>query len=132
ATVSCDACDIPPDNALRFSATRQNDCVGCHRSYYDREHTGTGFPITCTDCHDDRTWRGATFDHDPFFPIYSGEHRGEWNRCQDCHQAPGDFCTFTCLTCHSRSEMDDEHEDERGYVYESVQCLACHPRGDRR
>ena len=129
ARASCDACHIPPDNRLRFSAAGQNDCVGCHRADYDREHGRTGFPVTCTDCHNDRSWRGATFDHDRFFPIFSGGHRGEWRACQDCHQGQGDFRTFTCLTCHRRREMDDEHEDERGYVYESARCLACHPRG---
>jgi hypothetical protein len=25
--------------------------------------------------------------------------------------------------------MDDEHDDVSGYVYESTECLACHPDG---
>ena len=33
------------------------------------------------------------------------------------------------LTCHPRGEMNDEHDDVRGYRYESNACLSCHPTG---
>ena len=26
--------------------------------------------------------------------------------------------------------MDDEHDDELDYVYESLACLSCHPDGE--
>ena len=37
----------------------------------------------------------------------------------------------TCLNCHehSRSEMDDNHNEVSGYVYDSQACLSCHPNG---
>ena len=45
---------------------------------------------------------------------------------------PASFEVFTCLTCHEhrRSEMDDEHDEVRGYVYESTACYSCHPDGE--
>jgi hypothetical protein len=109
----------------------QDDCVACHQSDYDGEHAGTGFPTTCLSCHTADTWEGATFDHDAlYFPIYSGTHREGWSDCADCHPAPGDFSAFTCLTCHTRSETDPDHDEVTGYAYESSACLACHPTGE--
>jgi hypothetical protein len=45
---------------------------------------------------------------------------------------PNSFGVFSCLTCHehNQSEMDDEHDDVPGYVYESTACYGCHPTGE--
>jgi hypothetical protein len=121
------------NNVLRFpKPTGPNDCIACHQADYNREHTGSGYPTTCLTCHNNVTFTGATFDHDAqFFPINSGKHRGKWSQCQDCHPSAGNFATFTCLSCHehSKQQMDDKHRGEPGYAYDSVKCLACHPRG---
>ena len=121
-----------PDLGLIFQPADNNDCITCHQQDYNNEHQGSGFPTTCLNCHSVNTWDGATFDHDgPYFPIYSGAHRGEWNSCQDCHDVPNDYQAFTCLTCHehSQSRMDSKHGGRRGYAYESALCYSCHPRG---
>lgn len=129
----CESCHRRPGFIPVFNAAGQNDCIACHRSDYDDEHGGSGFPVTCLDCHGQATWDDATgFDHDArFFPIYSGEHRGEWTGCVDCHTAAPDFAVFSCLTCHEhrQSSVDSEHREIAGYVYESTACLGCHPRG---
>jgi hypothetical protein len=78
-------------------------------------------------------WQPAFLsNHDPLFPIYSGEHDGEWSDCQDCHSNPATFTEFTCLTCHEhrQDEMDQKHQGIPGYAYESISCLSCHPRGE--
>lgn len=111
-----------------------NTCYGCHASDYnqtnDPSHLSAQFPTTCDDCHTQNSWVPSTFDHDgQYFPIYSGEHQGEWEQCSDCHNNPGNYALFTCLTCHEQGEMDDEHEDVTGYVYNSMACLECHPDG---
>jgi hypothetical protein len=109
------------------------DCVACHRDDYDRttnpDHRASGFPTGCDACHTTNAWRPASFDHDRFFPIDSGRHRGI--DCATCHTNPGNFRVFSCTNCHEhrQSEMDEEHEDVRGYVYESAACYRCHPRG---
>lgn len=110
-------------------------CVGCHQTDYDQTtdpiHQAAGFPTDCASCHSTTTWDGARFDHDAqFFRIYSGNHRGRWSTCGDCHQAATDFSQFTCLTCHehNRTKMDDTHQGKSGYQYASTECLRCHTR----
>lgn len=124
----CTGCHAPPDFRLRFNAASPQDCVACHRADYDRVHTGTGFPLLCTNCHTAERWSGARFDHS--FPIFQGRHAGKWDTCADCHNVPGNFTVFTCLTCHTRAETDSHHREEPGYAYESPRCLSCHPRGE--
>ncbi len=108
------------------------DCVGCHRSAYERTtapaHVAAGFSISCIDCHRaaDTSWTQGRFNHR--FPITSGRHRAP---CSTCHPSGTSYQNFTCLTCHehSRSLMDDEHRGRNGYVYESRACYSCHPTG---
>ena len=114
-----------------------NTCYGCHADDYnqtsDPPHLAAQFPTTCGDCHTQSSWEPSTFDHDgQYFPIYSGEHQGEWEQCSDCHNNPGNYSIFTCLTCHEQGEMDDEHQDVTGYVYNSIACLDCHPDGNSK
>jgi hypothetical protein len=113
-----------------------SDCIACHQADYDGtndpDHAAAGFPNTCASCHSTSAWEPANWDHDVLFPIYSGKHRGEWNTCADCHVAPANYAVFECIFCHehNQDDMDREHRDERGYLYESTACLNCHPRGD--
>ncbi len=114
------------------------DCWSCHAGDYNAatnpNHATSGFPVQCNDCHTtDPGWKPASFAlHDNlFFPIYSGEHEGEWESCGDCHENPSDYSSFTCISCHehNKQDMDDEHDDVGGYIYESRACLECHPTG---
>ncbi|MBK9098156.1 MAG: hypothetical protein IPM14_08605 [bacterium] len=114
------------------------DCYLCHTEDYNNStnpnHAGAGFPTTCIDCHTTTAWVPSTFDHDgQYFPIYTGEHAGEWNLCADCHQVPNNFAVFTCISCHEHNqiEMDDKHQGVQGYLYESNACLSCHPDGTK-
>ena len=114
-------------------------CYSCHQQEYDAttnpNHIAAAFPTTCESCHTTNGWMPATFDHDGlYFPIYTGEHAGEWNQCMDCHQVPNNYSVFTCISCHEHNqiEMDDKHDEVQGYIYESGACLSCHPDGDKR
>jgi hypothetical protein len=133
-SLDCESCHTRPGNQLRFPRPGgQDDCIACHQTDYNAEHSGTGFPTTCLTCHGTDQWPGASFDHDAqFFPIYSGTHQGEWNACQDCHTTPGNFQLFSCLTCHehTQSRADADHSGVPGYVYQSSACLSCHPDGE--
>jgi len=130
-TLGCESCHRPSDNQLIFPPpAMQDDCVACHQADYDAEHQGSSFPTTCLDCHDTTAFTGAVFDHDAlFFPISTGKHKAAV--CQDCHTVPNDFRVFSCLTCHEhrQSEVDSEHKDVSGYVYQSSACFSCHPDG---
>ena len=109
------------------------DCVGCHRTEYDRTttpaHAAAGFPTTCDSCHrpTDSTFRGATFNHNAAFPLV-GRHaqqtcvachknsvyRGTARTCVGCHQADYNKTTSpphvaagfptTCETCHRETD----------------------------
>jgi len=133
AELPCTSCHSPSVAGPIYSPSSQNDCVACHQDDYDDEHGGSGFPTNCSLCHTNDSWEGATFtDHDAlFFPIFSGRHQGEWSGCETCHTNPNDFSQFTCFNCHAhnRSEMDEKHREEPGYVYESNACHSCHPNG---
>ncbi|MCH9650193.1 MAG: hypothetical protein K0U98_18290 [Deltaproteobacteria bacterium] len=114
------------------------DCFSCHQNDYQRtddpDHIAAGFPTTCEDCHNTSDWDDTDWDHDDFFPIYSGNHRRgrAWTTCEQCHVSPGNYRHFECIECHehNRSRMDNEHRGIGGYRYESQACFSCHPDGD--
>ncbi len=112
------------------------DCYGCHSNDYNSTtnpiHSSSGFGTSCEDCHSQNAWKPATFDHDgQYFPIYSGEHKGEWNSCSDCHTNQNDFSVFSCIDCHehNQTDMNNKHREESGYSYNSNACYDCHPNG---
>jgi hypothetical protein len=108
-------------------------CSACHTSDYNAttnpNHRTAMFPATCESCHTTTRWLGATFNHDPWFPIYSGKHRQKWTSCAECHANSTNYREFTCLTCHLKTKTDGQHQGRSGYRYESIACLSCHPRG---
>ncbi len=112
-----------------------NTCYACHQNDYDQTtdppHLSLQFSQDCASCHNETAWEPSTFDHDAqHFPIYSGSHQGEWSQCVDCHNMPGNWAVFTCVTCHANPETDEEHQGVSGYFYESNACFACHPTGE--
>ena len=128
----CNQCHVNPN----FKNT-PTECVACHQMDFDNatslDHNQLNFSTDCASCHTlDLDWMPAEFrDHDDqFFPIYSGEHNGEWSSCVECHPNPMNYAEFTCITCHTKSETDDDHNDVGGYVYSSIACLGCHPTGN--
>ena len=126
AQTACASCHV--NNVYRGTA---RDCVGCHRTQYDRttspSHAAAGFPTSCDSCHrpTDTAWTQGTFNH--LFPITSGPHR---QSCTTCHQTSS-FQIFTCLVCHEhdRTLMDEKRKSRPGYRYDSLACYSCHPNG---
>jgi len=120
----------------------------CHLSDYetatDPNHLSDSYPLECETCHSMTAWESSTFDHDgQYFPINSGQHRGEWSDCSQCHINSNDFADFTCFGagCHSVSEENSNHcdgadcESCNGNTYPisgvtPQDCLTCHPTGD--
>ncbi|MEW6194875.1 MAG: hypothetical protein AB1521_06960 [Bacteroidota bacterium] len=129
-SVQCSQC-----HASGYSNT-PTDCYSCHNNDYNNtnnpNHIAAQFPNTCADCHSTNGWTPATFDHDArFFPIYSGEHNGKWDNCNQCHTNQNNFSDFSCITCHehNQTEMNDKHQGINGYSYISSACYTCHPLG---
>ncbi|MDB4286198.1 hypothetical protein N9933_02745, partial [bacterium] len=132
--------EITDCNQCHTNGTFSNtptECIACHQADFNNaanpNHSALNFNTDCAACHTlDPGWMPAEYrDHDNnFFPIYSGEHQGEWSDCVECHPNPANYSEFTCTTCHGKSETDGEHNGVGGYVYSSTACLACHPTGN--
>ncbi len=115
------------------------ECYSCHQADYESAtnplHLPSDFSTNCAECHTTSVdWQPARFEiHDAlYFPVFSGAHRGEWDKCSDCHTQPETYSVFSCTNCHEhrQSKMDNEHKEEPNYVYNSINCLACHTAGD--
>jgi hypothetical protein len=126
ALLRCTSCHVVPGFAPLFSATGQNDCIGCHQSQYDRQHGQQGYPTACVDCHTVNRWDEVTFDHSSRFRL-RGPHAVA---CATCHTTPGNASAFSCFSCHEHSQarVDQHHREVSGYVYDSRACVSCHGR----
>ena len=103
----CAKCHTDDD----FSMTSP-ECISCHQGDFDNasnpNHIQADFPTDCASCHTtDPDWQPAEFrDHDvQYFPIYGGEHGGEWNLCSECHLDPDNFGEFSCIDCHENLSL---------------------------
>ncbi|MEP6793455.1 MAG: hypothetical protein ABJB16_03950, partial [Saprospiraceae bacterium] len=112
------------------------ECITCHEADFkgttSPNHQLANFSTACAECHTTKPgWKPADFrEHDSqYFPIYSGAHNGQWDKCVDCHTDPGSFTAFTCITCHKNPETNNKHGGISGYSYNNTACLACHPDG---
>ncbi len=129
ATLDCSAC-----HGGGVYAGTPTDCASCHLEDYNGSrnpnHSAAGFPTDCELCHrpSDSSWNQGVFDHF-YFPITSGPHASAG--CVDCHRVPSNYAVFNCLDagCHPRSIIDEKHDEEPGYVYDSAACYSCHPDG---
>jgi hypothetical protein len=115
------------------------DCYSCHQTDFNSSvnpnHKTAGFSTSCIQCHTTNPdWKPATYaQHDAKeFPIYSGQHKGEWSTCADCHTNVSNYSVYTCISCHehNKADMDREHGGRNGYAYNSIACYNCHPRGN--
>jgi len=115
-----------------------NTCFGCHSVEYSQTlnpaHSVAQFPTTCAECHTQSAWTPSTFNHDvKYFSIYSGNHKGEWNACKDCHTNASSFAQYSCVDCHehNQADMNSKHKVVSGYQYNSSACFSCHPKGSK-
>jgi hypothetical protein len=136
-STQCEQCHTPAGWELaNFRHTGINSgCVQCHLSDYQTatnpNHITAGFGQTCEQCHTStNNWDSVNFPH-PQFPITNGDHAGL--SCQECHTTPNNYQLFSCTHCHEhrQSEMDNEHDDVNGYVWQSAACYQCHPNGKK-
>ncbi|MBE0661172.1 MAG: hypothetical protein IH597_01790 [Bacteroidales bacterium] len=134
----CSSCH-PSESLLKFEPVGI-ECYDCHQADYastsNPSHVEAGYSTNCSDCHflSSYAWREFSTHDAQFFPIYSGEHNGEWNDCSDCHTNPANYGEFSCINCHehNQGDMDDEHGDVAGYSYNSLSCYGCHPTGSEK
>jgi hypothetical protein len=125
-TVACALCHVNNNYT-----TLPTDCYSCHTVDYNGTtnpaHAAAGFPTTCATCHTTTAWTGAVFNH-TWFP----ETHGNANSvCATCHTNPANYTVFTCTqSCHgSGVAANFKHPGVGNYVYNSINCYQCHPKG---
>ena len=59
----CYACHATGTFEPLFEPLGATDCITCHQSNYDGEHSGSGYPTTCSDCHTPTLWSDGSLDH---------------------------------------------------------------------
>ena len=85
------------------------ECTSCHSGKKSEgamsvpAHNTRFAKFSCGECHTSYTWQSVKFkQHDSWFGIYSGHHKGRWTRCVDCHvNNNGWDAANTCIRCHS-------------------------------
>jgi Seven Residue Repeat len=127
-TVACNLCHI--NNVFAGTPT---DCYSCHTADYtgttNPNHTTAKWPTTCTTCHTTTNWTSATLptSYHTFFPTTHGNANSV---CATCHTNSSDYSVFQCTGCHGGNNAANfKHENVNGYVYNSVNCYACHKSG---
>lgn len=103
--LTCEECHNGGNYKIRLSA----DCTTCHDGKKSEAialnpaHSSLFARYSCGECHTTKTWNDVKFkQHDAFYPIYSGHHKGVWSRCTDCHVNDAGYdATVTCGRCHS-------------------------------
>jgi hypothetical protein len=127
-TVACTACHV--NNVFVGTPTL---CSGCHLATFtattNPNHTTAGFPTTCNTCHTTTAWLPATLPaaYHTFFNINHGNSNGV---CATCHTNSSNYSIFQCTQCHGNNNAANfNHPNVNGYVYNSVNCYACHTKG---
>jgi predicted CXXCH cytochrome family protein len=128
-TVACTLCHIK--NVFAGTPT---DCYSCHTKDFtgttNPNHVTAAWPTTCVTCHTTTAWLPATLptSYHTFFPENHGNAKSV---CATCHTNTSDYSVFSCTaTCHgSGNSANFHHPNTNGYVYNSVNCYACHKNG---
>ncbi len=98
--IACDRCHTDNNYSKRLSS----DCLSCHSVAI----ANTAIPAhgtkmkkySCSDCHTINSWNNVRFRiHDSWFGIYSGQHKGTWTKCTDCHNNDMTY-KANCRKCH--------------------------------
>ena len=99
---------------LLYKDKLQTACIACHKK--DDKHKES-LGIKCADCHVERSWKEARFDHSTSkFPL-KGKHID--TKCDACHKSP--VFKDTPLDCNACHKKDDKHKGSLG-----EHCEECH------
>jgi len=110
AAVKCETCHRPGVKYRRAPG----ECIGCHRK--DDRHKGR-LGEKCLDCHGERTWKEARFDHDTTrFALREAHLKVE---CRSCHA--DEVYRPQPTTCNGCHRKDDKHRGALG-----TDCSSCH------
>lgn len=110
------------DHALLKKST-SDQCETCHKSPTDSLHKQiTG---NCLQCHSQKRWTPATFDHKDFFEL-DGDHN---TSCVTCH-VRNDYSQFTCYGCHEHTPANIRRKHIKEGISKFDNCVECHSNAD--
>jgi hypothetical protein len=106
------------DHALLKKET-SDQCQACHKSPTDALHKQiTG---NCAQCHTQKKWTPATFDHDKYF-VLDRDHNAS---CVTCH-VRNDYSRYTCYGCHEHTPANIRREHVEEGIRNFDNCVECH------
>ncbi|MEN9417577.1 MAG: hypothetical protein RI988_1197 [Pseudomonadota bacterium] len=116
----------PFSHAL-LNASTKGRCSSCHAAPADTLHRQVR--AECSQCHGDKAWKPATFDHDRYFVL----DRDHQTSCVTCHRN-NDYARYTCYGCHEHSEAKVRREHLEEGIRDFAKCVECHrdPRVEPR
>lgn len=97
----------------------QKRCETCHVAPTDALHRQVR--DNCAQCHSNRHWRPATFNHSRYFAL-EGEHNAP---CATCHTR-NNFSSYTCYGCHEHSEARIRAQHQEEGIRNFQNCVECH------
>ena len=106
---------------LQKDAVKQ--CETCHKSPTDALHKQiTG---NCAQCHTQKKWTPATFDHDKYF-VLDRDHNAS---CITCH-VRNDYSRYSCYGCHEHTPANIRREHIEEGIRNFENCVECHRSAD--
>jgi len=106
------------DHALLKKSVAQQ-CQNCHKSPSDQLHQQISG--NCGQCHTQKKWTPATFEHDKFFAL-DGDHNA---KCATCH-VRNDYKQYTCYGCHEHTPEKVRREHIEEGIRDFKNCVKCH------
>jgi len=102
--IDCAECHWDNFSKEEVLNTECNSCHGVKNSNPIPAHKTKFLKFDCNSCHNINSWTsGINFrQHDSWGKIYSGKHKGEWDKCTDCHNNDAAYVA-NCRKCHSFS-----------------------------
>ncbi|MCB9557918.1 MAG: hypothetical protein H6707_17530 [Deltaproteobacteria bacterium] len=98
-------------------------CVSCHEADRQRptlpDHAVDGFPTACHECHNQKAWSPASFQHRQF-PLKGGHSQATCKSCHDRNPLP-----TTCVGCHDADRQRPKDPDHTVAGF-STDCESCH------
>ncbi len=112
-----------------FTEKLQTKCLACHKKDDDDKGHKGSLGEKCESCHDERSWKKTSFDHDKDtkYPL-EGKHRT--TKCENCHKSglkplPGqkkiEKLPTRCFECHRKEDDEKGHKGKFG-----EKCDTCH------
>lgn len=110
-------------NHTLLQAESRKQCQTCHKPPADSLHRQiTG---SCSQCHTEKKWVPATFDHDKYFQL-DEDHNAA---CATCH-VRNDYSRYTCYGCHEHSPDKIRREHLEEGIRDFKNCVECHRNAD--